>query len=49
MTPEMVKTEKSAQVFMASKFVVSNNADFSDARRFAKSLGIGTYARRHHR
>jgi hypothetical protein len=45
-TSEMIVNENSAQVFMASRFVVSNNSDFTEERRFAKTVSTDAYAPR---
>jgi hypothetical protein len=44
LTGAMVHNENSAQVFMASRFVISNASDFSRERDFAKSIGTDIYA-----
>jgi Protein of unknown function (DUF4238) len=44
MTPEMVESENSGQVFMASRFVISPVDDFAFARDFARTIGTDTYA-----
>lgn len=41
---EMVESENSGQVFMASRFVVADRDDFAAARTFAQSIGTDTYA-----
>ena len=43
-TPEMVQSENGAQVFMASRFVISPRSDFSEEREFAKTIGTDAYA-----
>ncbi len=43
---EMVESENSGQVFMASRFVISPVDDFAFAREFAKTIGTDTYAKR---
>jgi hypothetical protein len=40
-TDELVQSENSAQVFMASRFVISNRASFDLEREFAKTIGTG--------
>ena len=40
----MVKSENSGQVFMASRFVLSNRADFEAERAFAPTIGTDIYA-----
>lgn len=40
----MVKSENSGQVFMASRFVLSNRADFEAERAFAPTIGTEIYA-----
>lgn len=44
-TVAMVQDENTAQVFMASRFVISNVAAFDHQRKFAKTIGTDTYAR----
>jgi hypothetical protein len=44
LTDAMAHNENSAQVFMASRFVISNISDFSRGRGFAKSIGTDIYA-----
>jgi hypothetical protein len=41
---EMVESENSGQVFMASRFVISRNNDFEQARAFAKTIGTDQFA-----
>jgi hypothetical protein len=41
---EMIDSENSGQVFMASRFVISKTGDFTSARNFAKSVGTDRYA-----
>ncbi|MGY1438004.1 DUF4238 domain-containing protein [Streptomyces reniochalinae] len=41
---EMVQSENSAQVFMASRFVISSQNSFSFEREFAKTIGTDRYA-----
>jgi Protein of unknown function (DUF4238) len=41
---ELVESENTAPVFMASQFVVSSVGDFSRAREFAQTIGTNTYA-----
>ncbi len=43
MTKEMVESENSGQVFMASRFVFSLDGDFAYARSFAPSIGTDLY------
>ncbi len=43
-TNELVDTENSGQVFMASRFVVSSRDDFERERAFAQTIGTDTYA-----
>jgi hypothetical protein len=45
-TTEMVESENTAQVFMASRFVVSNNDNFTAERAFAQTIGTDVYATR---
>ncbi|WP_276571626.1 hypothetical protein [Bradyrhizobium sp. dw_78] len=40
----MVESENSGQVFMASRFVLSNRADFDAERAFAPTIGSDIYA-----
>ncbi len=40
----MVESENSGQVFMASRFVLSNRADFGAERAFAPTMGTDVYA-----
>jgi hypothetical protein len=40
----MVESENSGQVFMASRFVLSNRADFDAERAFAPTIGTDIYA-----
>ncbi len=49
MTSEMVESENSGQVFMASRFLVSSKNDFEHARAFALSIGTDLYAAAEHR
>ena len=44
-TDEMVESENSGQVFMASRFVVSSHSNFDHERAFAKTIGTDIYAR----
>jgi len=44
-TREWVESENTAQVFMASRFVISCRDDFVEARSFARTIGTNTYAR----
>jgi hypothetical protein len=43
-TDELVESENSAQVFMASRFVISNRATFDREREFAKTIGTDANA-----
>jgi Protein of unknown function (DUF4238) len=43
---EMVESENSGQVFMASRFVFSPENDFEHARKFARSIGTDLFAPR---
>jgi Protein of unknown function (DUF4238) len=43
-TDELVESENSGQVFMASRFVISNTASFDREREFAKTIGTDAYA-----
>jgi hypothetical protein len=43
-TDEMVQSENSGQVFMASRFVISSRNSFDFEREFAKSIGTDIYA-----
>lgn len=45
-TEEMVESENSGQVFMASRFVISSTDRFHNAREFAPTIGTDTYASR---
>jgi hypothetical protein len=49
MTPEMVESENSGQVFMASRFIISPKNDFRHAREFAPTIGTDLYAPSDHR
>lgn len=40
---EMVSSENSAQVFMSSRFVISNRARFEQERDFARTIGTDFY------
>ena len=42
-TEEMVESENSGQVFMASRFVISSRNGFDRERDFAKSMGTSLY------
>jgi hypothetical protein len=42
-TEEMVKSENAAQVFMASRFIISRRNDFDHEREFAKTIGTDVY------
>ncbi len=42
-TDELVQSENSAQVFMASRFVISNRAAFDLEREFARTIGTDPY------
>ena len=44
-TDEMVQSENSGQVFMASRFIISPRDDFDHERAFAKTIGTDIYAR----
>ncbi len=44
-THEMVESENSGQVFMASRFIVSPRHNFDHERAFAKTIGTDFYAR----
>ena len=43
-TDEMVESENSGQVYMASRFVISQRNNFDHEREFAKSIGTDKYA-----
>jgi len=43
-TDELVRNENTAQVFMASRFIISNRASFDLERSFAKTIGTDIYA-----
>ncbi|MEU8382518.1 DUF4238 domain-containing protein [Streptosporangium sp. NPDC048865] len=43
-TEKMVESENSAQVFMASRFVISKRSAFDREREFAKTIGTDAYA-----
>lgn len=43
----MVQSDNSGQVFMASRFVLSDRNDFDEARAFAKTIGTDVYAPKH--
>jgi hypothetical protein len=45
LTYEMIESENSGQVFMASRFVISKSNDFTSARNFAKSIGTDRFVR----
>ncbi|MBV9548985.1 MAG: DUF4238 domain-containing protein [Alphaproteobacteria bacterium] len=42
-TSSLISSENSAQVFMASRFVISPCNDFEEAKQFAKTIGTDTY------
>lgn len=42
-TEGMVESENSAQVFMASRFIISSQNNFDREREFAKTIGTDTY------
>lgn len=44
LTEEMVQSENTAQVFAASRFVISSSDEFDDAQEFAKTIGTDAYA-----
>ena len=44
LTDGMVKDENTAQVFMASRFVISRQNNFNDERAFARTIGTDRYA-----
>ncbi|WP_329258771.1 DUF4238 domain-containing protein [Actinoallomurus sp. NBC_01490] len=44
LTHGMIQNENTAQVFMASRFIISNRAAFDHEREFAKTIGTDTYA-----
>lgn len=44
MNDEMVESENSGQAFMASRFILSNRADFDAERAFARTIGTDVYA-----
>jgi len=44
-TDEMVESENTGQVFMASRFVISCRNNFDREREFAKTIGTDIYAR----
>jgi Protein of unknown function (DUF4238) len=44
-TDEMVESENSGQVFMASRFVISRRNNFDYERAFTKTIGTDRYAR----
>ncbi len=44
LTDNMVQNENTSQVFMASRFVISNRAAFNMEHEFAKSIGTDIYA-----
>lgn len=44
LTDEMVESENTGQVFMASRFVLSNRSNFDAERAFAPTIGTDTYA-----
>lgn len=43
-TDGMVESENTAQVFMASRFVISNRPSFDRERDFSKTIGTDIYA-----
>jgi hypothetical protein len=43
-TAEMVENENTAQVFTATRFVISPQDQFAEARVFAKTIGTDVYA-----
>jgi hypothetical protein len=45
LTDEMVESENTGQIFMASRFVISSINDFESLKEFAKTIGTETYAR----
>lgn len=53
MTGKLVESDNTGQVFMAKRFVISSEGEFSLARQFAPTIGTDTYAphwyRRRHR
>jgi hypothetical protein len=46
LTDEMVESENTGQVFMASRFVISSTNNFESLREFSKTIGTDKYARR---
>jgi hypothetical protein len=44
LTDEMVEGENNGQVFMSSRFLISNRAQFDAERAFAKTIGTEIYA-----
>ena len=44
LSDEMVESENSGQVFMASRFLISNRGRFDEVRAFAKTIGTDIYA-----
>ena len=44
LTDGMVDSENSGQVFMASRFVISNRAQFETEREFERSIGTEIHA-----
>jgi len=42
-TEEMVESENCAQVFMASRFIISSRRNFDREREFAKTIGTDAY------
>ena len=42
-TEGMVENDNTAQVFMASRFIISQRNDFDREREFAKTIGTDVY------
>jgi hypothetical protein len=45
LTEEMIESENTGQVFMASRFVFSSRNSFDLEREFAKTIGTDVHAR----
>jgi hypothetical protein len=43
LTEEMVRSENTGQVFMASRFIISAHSNFDDERAFAKTIGTDDF------
>jgi hypothetical protein len=45
LTPAMISDENTGQAFMASRFLISASPNFSDVRKFSKTIGTDTFRR----